>query len=248
MKLYMVHGSHPCACVEKAMQLKGIEYRVVELPPPMHALFMRLRFGERTVPGLRLDDGEKISGSRKILRRLEEIQPEPPLLPADPQQRAKVEAAELWGDEEFQPVARRLLWPAMKKSPKAIVSYGENSALPLPGIVARLNAPLIARIEMRLNKAAGHTIPKDLDALPGQLDQVDAYIADGVIGGEQPNVADLQIAPTLRLLMTIDDLEPFFAGRPCRELALRLFPQQDGRMPAGSLPAEALSAAMPAAA
>ena len=40
----------------------------------------------------------------------------------------------------------------------------------------------------------------DLAALPGLLDQVDAYIADGVLGGDQPNAADLQIAPTIRLL------------------------------------------------
>jgi glutathione S-transferase len=244
MKLYIVHGSHPCATVEKALQMKGLDYRVVELPPPMHAPFMRLRFGERTVPALQFDDGSHISGSRNILRRLEEMAPEPSLLPADPDQRAKVEEAERWGDEVFQPVARRLLWPAMKKSPRAILSYSENSALPLPGFVARANAPLIARGAMRLNQANKRTVPKDLSNLPGQLDRIDAYIADGVIGSETPNAADLQIGSTVRLLLTVEDLEPFFAGRPCAELARRLFPHCDGLMPAGSLPAEALAAAL----
>ena len=36
---------------ERAFALKGIEYKRVELPPPMHALHQRVRFGQRTVPG-----------------------------------------------------------------------------------------------------------------------------------------------------------------------------------------------------
>jgi glutathione S-transferase len=248
VKLYIVHGSHPCACVEKALQMKGIDYRIVELPPPMHAPFMRMRFGARTVPGLMLDDGEKISGSRTILRRLETMQPEPALFPADPEQRAKVEEAERWGDEELQPVARRLIWPAMKRSPKAIVSYSEHSALPLPAPVLRANAPLVTRLAGRLNRATSQTVVEDLDNLPGQLDRVDGYIADGVIGGDKPNAADLQIASTLRLLLTLEDLAPFFDGRPAKDLALRLFPHCDGQMPAGSLSADALAAALTPAA
>ena len=132
----------------------------------------------------------------------------------------------------------------MKKSPRAIVSYGEHSALPLPNFVAVANAPLISRLELRLNQAGKRTVPDDLRNLPGQLDRVDQYIADGVIGNDQPNAADLQIAPTLRLLLTIEDLAPFFEGRPCKDLALRLFPHADGRMPAGSLPPDAIGAAL----
>ena len=33
----------------------------------------------------------------------------------------------------------------------------------------------------------------DIAALPGQLDRVDGWIADGLIGGDEPNAADLQI-------------------------------------------------------
>ncbi|CAN5450062.1 hypothetical protein BH20ACT17_BH20ACT17_03100 [soil metagenome] len=51
---------------------------------------MRLRFAQRTVPALRLDGGEKVQGSRAILRRLDELVPEPPLLPADPAARDAV--------------------------------------------------------------------------------------------------------------------------------------------------------------
>src|SRR3954451_24133778 len=32
VKLYVVHGSHPCATVEEALRLKGIAYKKVEFP------------------------------------------------------------------------------------------------------------------------------------------------------------------------------------------------------------------------
>jgi glutathione S-transferase len=237
-KLYVVHGSHPCATVQRALDLKGIPYKIVELPPPMHAPLQRVRFGQRTVPGIKFEDGEKLVGSRAILRRLEALAPEPALLPADPDLRAKVEEAEQWGDEVLQRTARRLIWQGMQRHPAAIVSYGEHSSLPLPDVMARLSAPMIARVERQLNDASDEPTRADLTALPGYLDRVDGYIADGVMGGDELNVADLQIAPTIRLILTVGDVRPLIDGRPCGELARRLFPDWDGDLPAGVFPAD----------
>jgi glutathione S-transferase len=234
-RLYVVHGSHPCETVKRAMELKGIPYRLVELPPPMHAPIQRLLFGERTVPGLRLD-GEKLTGSRRILRRLEELRPDPPLFPADSAARARMEEAETWGDETFQPIARRLLWHAMRRNPGAMVSYSEHAKVPLPAPLIRMSAPLIARGAGRLNNVSDAAVRADFDALPGYLDRIDGWIEAGVIGGEAPNAADLQIASTLRLLLTLEDLRPLIENRPAGQLALRLFPQADGQMPAGAYP------------
>jgi glutathione S-transferase len=239
IQFFVINGSHPCRAVETALELKGLDYRTIELPPPMHVAIQRVLFGQRTVPAIRLKGGEKVVGSMAIMRRLEELAPEPPLFPADPAMRARVEEAERWG-EALQPVPRKLLWPAMRRHPQAIVSYLEGSRLPLPGAVARLMAPGISMVEMRLHDAPFDAVGPTLAALPSQLDQVDAYIAEGVIGGEQPNAADLQIAPTIRLLMTLEDLDPLIRPRPAGQFALRLFPTIGGRMPAGSLPAELL--------
>ena len=30
--LYVVHGSHPCAAVQRALELKRLPFRVIELP------------------------------------------------------------------------------------------------------------------------------------------------------------------------------------------------------------------------
>jgi glutathione S-transferase len=241
-KLYVVHGSHPCAAVQRALDMKAVPYKVVELLPPMHAALQRVRFGSRTVPGLTLESGEKISGSRAIIRRLEELAPEPSLFPADPDARVAVDRAEEWGDEVWQPMARRLLWRTFTMRPQAMKSYQAGSRFPLPAPAVRVLAPTVTAVERRLNAADEGAVRADLRALPGHLDRIDGWIASGVLGGETVNAADLQIAPTSRLMLTIGDVRPFFAGRPAEDHAMTLFGDWAGSSPAGVFPAEWLSA------
>jgi glutathione S-transferase len=243
--LYVVHGSHPCAAVERALELKGLRFRRIELPPPLHAPIQRVLFGARTVPAMKLDDGEKVSGSRAILRRLEELAPEPALWPAGDEQRALVERAEEWGDEVYQPIARRLLWGAVRRCPEALVSYSEGSRIPLPKPAIRASARAIVRGEIALNRASDGAVRADLRNLPRHLDRIDRWIAEGVIGAGAPNAADLQIATTSRLLMTIGDVAPFFAGRPAESHARDLFGEQAGSVPRGVLPADWLAGSPP---
>jgi glutathione S-transferase len=242
-KLYVVHGSHPCATVQRALDMKAVPYKVVELLPPMHAALQRMRFGARTVPGLILDSGEKISGSRAIMRRLEELAPEPSLFPADPDALVEVHRAEEWGDEVWQPMARRLLWRTFTMHPRAMTSYQQGSRYPMPAVAVRLMAPAVNAVERRLNAAEEGAVRADLLALPGHLDRIDAWVADGVLGGETVNAADLQIATTSRLMLTIGDVRPYFAGRPAEAHAMGLFGEWVGSTPAGVFPAEWLAAA-----
>jgi len=51
----------------------------------------------------------------------------------------------------------------------------------------------------------------------------------------QVNAADLQIGSSLRLLSTIGDVRPLLAGRPAEALAMRLFGDFPGDVPAGAL-------------
>jgi glutathione S-transferase len=241
--LYVVHGSHPCAAAQRALELKGLPYRRIELPPPLHAPIQRVRFGTRTVPAVTLETGEKLSGSRAILQRLEQLAPEPPLWPGDREHRALVERAEEWGDEVWQPIARRLLWGALRRCPEALVSYSEGSSIPLPAPAIRAAAPLMIRAEVRLNDATDGSVRADLRNLPRHLDRIDGWLAGGVLtdGPERPNAADLQIAPTSRLVLTIGDVAPFFAGRPAERHARAHFAEWHGSTPRGVLPADWLA-------
>ena len=247
IKLHVIHGSHPAAAVARALQMKGLAYEVVELLPPLHFAIQRVLFGAPTVPAVRLESGEKVSGSMAIMRRLEEIAPSPPLFPADPAARAEVERAEAWGADDWQAVVRRLLWVAFDRSRAAMPSYLEHARWRLPAPVIRAVAPGAILAERKMNDATQARAREDLPALPGHLDRIDAWLAAGVLGGQTANAADLQIATSTRLLLTIGDVRPLLAGRPCEEHAMRLFAEWDGWVPPGAFPAEWLPAAAQAA-
>ena len=234
--LYAIPGSHPCAAVEKALQIKGIGYRRDERIPVAHRLPTRLRFGTGSVPALTFADGSRVSGSRAIVRALEERVAQPALLPAGRDLRARVERAEEWGDQVLQPLARRLIWAVLRRAPAAIDTYTGGAKLALPRALARAGGPLVARLAQRLVGAGDPSVRADLLSLPGHLDRIDRWIADGTIGAESANAADLQIGASLRLLLTIEDLAPLVDARPACALARRWFPDYPGAVPAGTLP------------
>lgn len=239
-KLYALPGSHPCAAVEAALKLKGIDYRRVDLLPSVEMLAGPLLYGGKTVPGMRID-GERIVGSRPIMRRLDALVAEPALLPppSDPAH-ARVLEAERWGDEVLQSVPRRILDVAFLRRPAVMESYVGDAKLPLPRPLLRLTTPIAARTMAFKNKARDESARADIAALADQLDRVDAWIADGLLGGERPNAADLQIGSTIRQLQTIADIRPLIEGTPARPATrlTRYFPPMAGEIPAGVLPAE----------
>ena len=245
-KLYVVHSSHPSEAVRAALALKGIPYKTVELLIPTHVPLMRMRFGVRSVPALKLDGGAKVSGSRVIMRTLDELVPDPPLLPPeeDAAARAAVLEAEQWGDDVLQSLVRRIVWGALKRAPSAIPSYQQASQLPrLPRPVVKVVAPAVIAIERRLHGAGDDAVRADLRALPEHLERVDGWIDAGVLGldPDQPNAADLQIGSSLRLLATIGDARPLLTGRPAAALAMRLFEDFPGDVPAGTFPPQWLA-------
>ena len=91
-------------------------------------------------------------------------------------------AAERWGDEVFQGVPRRIIDVAFLRAPAAMESYAGDAELPLPVGLMRPALPLTARLMARWNRASDDAAQADIQALPGQLDRIDAWIADGVLG------------------------------------------------------------------
>jgi glutathione S-transferase len=238
--LYVLTASHPCAAVEVALELKGIDYKRVDLLPLTQLFVGPLRYGGRTVPGFRIG-GERIVGSRAIMRRLDELAPEPPLLPAPGTPLyAKVLEAERWGEEAFQGVPRRLIDAAFVRSPGAMESYAEGVRLILPKPMLRPALPMTAKLMAILNGAKDEAAREDIGALPRQLDRIDAWIAEGILGGERPNAADLQIGSSVRLMLTIADVAPLLEGRAALGLT-RYFPPMVGAVPPGILPGEWMS-------
>jgi glutathione S-transferase len=229
--LYAIPGSHPSYAAELMLRSKGIEYRRVDLPQWLHRGMLRvLRFRGRTVPALVLD-GRRVQTTRRIARALDGARPDPPLLPADPERRARIEEAEAWADGELQQIARRLVWWALRRHGEAVDSYLEGANLLFPRPLVKPAAPLIIRILAHDNRADDAAIRADLATLPGMLDRVDALIADGVLGDDDPTVADYQVATTLALLRSHDDLRPAIESRPGGALLRRVADDYPGRMP-----------------
>jgi glutathione S-transferase len=240
-KLYVLPGSHPCAAVEAAFRLKSIDFKRVDLLPMVQVIAGPVLYGGSTVPGLRLG-GERLTGSRAIMRRLDSLVPDPPLLPApgDPAY-ARVLEVERWGDEVLQSVPRRIIDAAFLRSPAAIESYAAEAKLPLPRSLLRPALPLTAKVMALKNRANDENARADLAALPRQLDRIDAWIAEGLLGGEHVNAADLQIGSSIRLLMSLGDVRPLIEGRPAASL-VGWFPAMVGEVPPGALPGEWLTA------
>jgi glutathione S-transferase len=222
------------------LELKGVDHEVVNLLPGLHPIFLRAAgFRGVTVPALRVDGG-RVQTSLRISRFLDRFQPEPRLFPADPDAKQAVEDAEAWGEATLQPVPRRLFRWAAVRQPELRRWLAEGSGMPLPDVAAFVNAP-VARRFARAVGATDERIHADLAELPSMLDRVDALIAEGTIGGPEPNAADCQIASSVRALLAFGDLEPAVANRPCADLAMRLFAGYPSpiplRLPAGASPA-----------
>jgi glutathione S-transferase len=229
--LFGVPASHPSLAAELMLRHKGVDYRRIDLVTAAHRGLVRaLGFPGITVPALKID-GAKVQGSGQIALALDALVPSPPLFPSDTERRRAVEAAEQWGDEVLQPAVRRLIWAALKHDRSTARSYLEGAKLGVPTAVAARTIAPIAAAARRLNHATDEAARRDLEALPGMVDRVDELIEQGVIGGDEPNAADFQIATSVSLLLTMDDVRPMIEGRPAERLARELVQDQPGHIP-----------------
>ncbi len=232
--LHVLPPSHPCMAVEAALRVKGLPYDRVALTAGQHVEEMQRIYGEGrgTVPGL-LVDGEPVHGSRSILARLEQLQEAPTLYPEP--LRDEIREAEQWGDdEELQDLGRRLPWGALQFRPEAMGTFAGGEPLDGPGTDFAIK---YVHTSWRYHKITAARLHDDLAGLPEKLAHVDTLAARGVIGGDAPTAADLQIGATLRVLLTVGDLRPMLTGRPGETVARRWFPDYPGEVPEGAFPA-----------
>lgn len=244
VRLYAIPGSHPSMAARLMLESKGVEYKRTDLLSPVHRGVLRaLGFPGKTVPAVKAD-GRRIQGTREVADWLDEIEPEPPLVPTDPERRHAIEEAERFGDRELQPRVRRITWWGMQLDRSGVESFlaGARLGLPVP-LLAKTARPAIWAAS-RANNATAETARADLAALPAILDRVDRLIAEGVLDGEQLNVADFQIGTSVRLLMAFDDLRPALEARPAGRHAMRVAPDFPGRVPAGVLDDDARASAV----
>ena len=246
-KLYVIPGSHACRSAMLMLEHKRVPYRRVDIVTLLHPLVARLRGfdargetrtagGHRTL-GLRLGDRlgtvpalaagqDRLATNHAITRFLDERHPEPPLFPADPEQRAAVEEAERWANETLQMAARRIPGAAVIRDPATFSRSTANGRLGYllykRALTRRLVLPRLFGGVFAISASAERD---PVAELPAMLDQIDAWIADGVLGGPQWNAADFMVAPSLALILYRPDVLPMFEGRPALDLVDRLLPE-----------------------
>ena len=235
VKLYVVPLSHPCMTVRAGLELKGVEYAEETVPSSGHRGHgdsVEELFGEghRKVPVLTIGD-EAVHGSVSILGRLDELVPENPLYPDDIAE--GVRAAERWGDEVFQELARRLPFEALHFRPGAMGTFAGGGELDPAGTDFAMKYVRAAWKTLELSASRAIS---DLAELPAAIARIEAFADDGLVGGEAPTAADLQIASSARLLLTIRDLDPVLEGSAAAEIGRRHFPDYPGEVPAGAFP------------
>ena len=220
--LYAIPGSHSAETGELMVRHKGIHYRRVNLMPGFHRVFVRLRgFPGDRVPAVRFADGRKAQGTRPLARALDDIVPEPRLVPADP----RVEEAERWAEEVLQPWARRMVVEAGTRDPDSLEDRGAQGRLgPLltPRAPARRTMARLVKIAFRMTPSQ---LADDQTRVEEVLDRVDSLIAEGVLDGEQLNCADFQIATSLALIDYRLDVRAELRSRPAGELVERVLPK-----------------------
>jgi glutathione S-transferase len=245
--LYVIPGSHACRSAMLMLEHKRVPYRRVDVLTLLHPLAARLhgfdaggqtrkaggrrplplRMGDRlgTVPALACGD-ERISTNYRIARFLDQLHPEPPLFPAVPAQRSAVEEAERWANDVLQMAARRIPLAWALHDPSAAGAWTADGRMGYllyrRALARRLIIPMLGRAVFAVRPEAERGL---LAELPAMLDRIDAWITDGVLGGDQLNAADFMVAPSLALILYRPDALPMFDGRPALELVDRLLPE-----------------------
>jgi glutathione S-transferase len=224
-KLYGMVHSHPVLTARLMLERCGVEVHAVDIVPGLHPPVVRVAgFRGWTVPAV-LIDGRHVQGTLAISRELDRRFPEAGLFPRDGDAREAVQAAERWGHDELQPLARRVFrWAGAHSNAVRAWMAREVVGLPAPQAFGMAFAPAMAFYARRVSGADDATVRADLARLPELLDHADGLLEDGTIGGSPPNAADLQIASSLRLLLAHADLRPRLEAWRSAQATLALLP------------------------
>jgi glutathione S-transferase len=192
----------------------------VNFPPGPHRVLVRLiGFPGDRVPAVKFDDGRRAQGTRELPRILDELVPEPRLVPDDP----RALEAERWADDVLQQWARRMVASAGALDPAALAGRGAGGRL--GALLTRHERPrrTVARAVLLAFRVTKEQLRDDRERTGEILDQVDGWIADGVLNGHELRSPDLAIASSLALVEYIVALQPELRRRPLMELIERVF-------------------------
>jgi glutathione S-transferase len=207
------------------LEHKGIPFRRVNFPPGPHRVLVRvLGFPGDRVPAVKFEDGRRAQGTRELPRVLDELVPEPRLVPDDP----RALEAEVWADDVLQQWARRMVASAGARNPDALSGRGADGRLGVLLAGNDVQRRVTAAAVLVVFRAYKRQQRDDRERTGEILDQVDAWIGEGVLNGEQLRSPDFAVASSLALAEYIVALKPELQRRPLMALVDRVFSRSAG--------------------
>lgn len=211
LELHQFRHSAFCEKVRLILAAKGLDATLVEVTPGIGQLQLFRLSGQRQVPVL-VDGGTVIADSTRIALHLERRHPTPPLLPADPDARARVLLLEDWADTALAAGCRRALLQAAATDPVLRAALlPQATPDPLRQLVGALPAGLMAPVGDALVEALGLG---DAGQLQSNLEQLTTLLDKRpYLEGDRLSLADLAVAAQLSLLRFPPSAGAPLAGR-----------------------------------
>jgi glutathione S-transferase len=142
-------------------------------------------------------NGRTIGDSTKIIGEIERRWPEPPLYPADPEERSRALKLEDYFDEQCGHDLRRVLFNDNLAEPEKflVMLYGADN--PRLRLLKPLS-PLFCRVVQRRYRIGPEKVEKSREKVRAAFDEVEADVGpSGYLVGESFTVADLTAASIL---------------------------------------------------
>jgi glutathione S-transferase len=177
-----------------ALDYKRVPHVRRAAEPGRHRKIAQKLCGGTTLPVLVLN-GSAIGDSTEIIAALERLHPEPPLYPADPDERRRALALEEFFDEELGPYARTLAVDHLLADPTLMMDTFVPDAAPTRRWVARATFPQVRRrvkADMGIDDLAVEHAYEKLRAAGERFER--ELRPCGYLAGDRFSVADLTLA------------------------------------------------------
>jgi glutathione S-transferase len=198
--LWHLEISHYNEKARWALDYKGVAHVRRAVTPGLQELTARRLRAGRTVPVLEMN-GRAIGDSTKIIEEIERRWPEPPLYPADPEERRAALDLEDYFDEQCGHDARRVLFSDNLVEPERFLAMFYGAGRPRHRLLKRLT-PLFLQVVKRRFRIRPETVEESREKVRAAFDKLEADVGpSGYLVGESFTVADLTAASILGLIV-----------------------------------------------
>ncbi len=202
--LWHIEVSHYNEKVRWALDYKGVVYTPRVPMPGLHRVSAlaatRGKHGRLPVVDI---DGRRIGDSTAIIAALEEHAPEPPLYPADPEERRRALDLEDWFDEELGPELRRFVWHHTLDDIDVVAQTLFSRPSPFRERFLRMGAPMARFAVRRDYRITDQSAGRGREAVTAAMDRLEGEVGpSGYLVGDGFTVADLTAASLFTPLLT----------------------------------------------